>query len=206
MVRVSIGDYRVEEGETLPTVNLNDEYEIAWDRDSEKLYSVIVLDEGSVKKSSPEKSVIHLLWTNITDWEEVNVVADYLPPIAYPKPHKYSVYIFEQSCNLYPNIQSRENFNLKEFLKEETDKNCELNLVDYLSFYGVADPMFIESEDTSEEEMRDIFSEMYDVEKMGEEDYRILAASVYGISKPEKMTTSQIIEKINKILLYRGSV
>jgi len=221
MIQLSIGEYRVNDGETLPTANLNDEYEIAWDRDPEKLYTVIVLDEGSVKKASPENSSVHLFWTNIADWEEVYVVADYIPPQPEFVPHKYSVYIFQQNCHLFPNLQSRENFNLREVLNVETRRGCDLELIDYLKFYGVADPLdILDSEESSEgdvqvkindkiedeeaEKVEDVFGEWYNTEEWNEEDYRILAASVYGISNPEKLTIPQIIDKINKILLYRG--
>jgi len=194
MYHISIGDYKVNNGETLPTKGLGEDYEILWNTEYGRLYTVILLDEGLVGADTGGKSYIHLLLTNVENGRS-NVVANYVPLSEDPKTRAYSVYLLEQSCRLYPNLYDRRNFDLENMLILEERRGCPLYLVDKVTFYGVSDPYA----------KPDIFAERYDTTRFNEEDYRILGESVYGIPNARELSTPEIVEKINKILLYRGT-
>lgn len=194
MYHISIGDYKVNSGETLPTKDLSDDYEILWNTERGRLYTVVLLDEGFANADRGGGSYVHLLLTNVENGRS-NVVANYVPLLEDLKPHVYSAYLLEQSCRLYPDLSDRRNFDLKGMLTREAQRGCPLYLVDKVTFYGVSDPYA----------KPDIFAERYDTAKFNEEDYQILGESVYGIPNARELTSPEIVEKINKILLYRGT-
>lgn len=192
MYHISIGDYKVNNGETLPTKGLGEDYEILWNTEYGRLYTVILLDEGFANADTRGGSYIHLLLTNVENGKS-NVVANYVPLSEDPKTRVYSVYLLEQSCRFYPDLYDRRNFDLENMLILEKRRGCPFYLVDKVTFYGVSDP-YMEP---------DIFAERYDTTRFNEEDYRILGESVYGIPNARELSTPEIVEKINKILLYR---
>jgi len=73
MYHVSIGQYRINENETLPTMGLNESYEILFDSDKNELHSLLIVDEGSIgihkQKKKEDTPYIHLFLTNIRDGE-----------------------------------------------------------------------------------------------------------------------------------------
>jgi len=198
MYHISIGEYKVNDGETLPTKNLGKDYDILWDTEYGRLYTLILIDEGFEDEAiSKSNSYVNLFLANVDDIGST-VIEDYKPLSEDPKTRVYSLYLFEQSCefdsDLYHNYYDRTNFNLEEMLDFEQQKGCPLYLIDKVTFYGVSDPYA---------KPPNIFNEIYDTTKFNDEDYRILSESVYGISNTQEMSIPEIVEKINKILLYK---
>lgn len=198
---VELGNYRVLDGEYLPTKDLSDNYQISWDSFGMQAYTVIMLDIDAPYPNDPTNApYIHLMQVNVRNGKGDTVV-DYTPPAPPPDsdPHRYEIYLFKQSCQFNSEIVSRSNFNLLELLVSEDSIGQPMQLVGKLTFYG--DPNLGQDKVSESPTTKDLFSERYDANKLTEEDYRILG-DVYGIEDAYSLSPQTLKVKINKILSH----
>jgi len=198
---VELGNYRVLDGEYLPTKDLPDNYQIFWDSFGMQAYTVIMVDMDAPYPDNPTNApYLHLMQVNIRNGKGDTVV-DYTPPSPPPDSaaHRYEIYLFKQSYPFYPKITSRANFDLRGLLAYQSSVGCPMQLVDTLTFYG--DPKLRQDEVSKSPATKDLFSERYDVDKLSEEDYRILG-DVYGVEDAYSLSPQTLKAKINKILSH----
>lgn len=241
MYHVSLGQYKINNNEILPTQNLDEGIHVLFDYEENKLYSLLLVDEGSLddldtvdtldigdtfSREMDNSPYIHLFITNISNgevyipdmyssYQEFHIVENYEKPLKYNSPHLFSLYLYIQDCDRsYPLIQKRENFDLEELIQREENKGCLLSQVDKISFYAVADISSIDEYENepqevyvdSEEDMNDHiqenkrnFEDMYpNTNEWNEEDYEIIAKSVFGILNTEDLSKEEIKNKIIK--------
>lgn len=202
MYQVEVGNYRVLDGEYLPTKDLSDNYQIFWDSFGMQAYTVIMMDIDAPYPDNPVNApYLHLMQVNVRNGKGDTVVK-YMSPAPPPDsaPHRYEIYLFKQSCLFYPKITSRANFDLRGLLAYESSVGCPMQLVDKLTFYG--DPNLEQDKVSKSPTTKDLFSEHYDVGKLSEEDYRILG-DLWGIEDAYTLSPQTIKAKINKILSHK---
>jgi len=177
MYHISLGQYKINNDEILPTQNLDGGFDLLFDYEENTLYSLLLIDEGSLEyldsldKSQKEIDItpyIHLFITNISNgevyipdnyssYQDFHIVEHYEKPSKYKSPHLFYLYLYKQDCDRsYPLIQRRENFDLEKLIQREKSKGCFLSLVNKISFYAVADPSSIDSDKNKTEDFYNI--------------------------------------------------
>lgn len=202
MYHVEIGNYRVLDGEHLPTKDLTDNYQILWDSSGTQAYTVIMMDVDAPYPDKPANApYLHLMLVNVRNGKG-NTLFDYISPSPPPdsEAHRYEIYLFRQSCLFYPKIKDRANFDLRELLTYESSVGCPMHLVDKLTFYG--DPN-VDDVLSNSPDAKNFFSEYYEANNLSDEDYRILG-DLYGVEDAFSLSPSTIKAKINKILSYKN--
>jgi len=202
---VEIGNYQVQEGELLPTKNINDTYVFEWETSLDNLYSILMIDLDAPYPQNPVNSpFLHFLMVNIAKVDERSkegdIVFEYLPPSPPPdsEPHQYEIYVFKQACRIHDvYVDGRLRFNI------DTWTDCPLNMVEKFSFFGIEDTETFEELET--EESKDLPENVLDdyYGNLSDDDLLILA-DVYGIENTESI--EEIKFKINQILSYKKEV
>lgn len=216
---VEIGPYKVERGEILPTKDLINDFRYKFYPLTTlpmRYYTIIMVDLDAPYPENPINSpYLHYLSVN-NNFSQERVIVDYIPP-SPPKdsePHRYVVFIFRQVKPMpIPTIETRVNFDVEDFLQYEFENGRPLTLIDRVEFIGdprigmeyagkqIDDLINKKSFSSKSPEDPDFFSEVYDIDKLSEEDMQVLA-DIYNIPDAYELSKSQIKAKINKILSY----
>lgn len=205
-MEVIIGHYRVNNGETLLTETLENNFNHAFIPTNTVIapyYTVIFVDlDAPYPDDNYMSPYLHYMVVNYDPHNKTgNVTVTYKPP-SPPQDsdaHKYVVYMFRQQKRMpKPSIETRENFDVGDFLEYERSEGRPL-VGEYMTFYGI--DHLPSTEMSRSPSSKDLFSEMYDVEKLSEEDIQDIAA-VYSIPNAYTLTKGEIISKINKILSF----
>jgi len=206
---VEIGPYKVEKGEILPTKDLKDDYRYTFSPLTTlpmRYYTIIMVDLDAPYPEYPINSpYLHYMSVN-NNFSLENVVVDYMPPSPPldSEPHRYVVFIFQQIKPMpIPTIETRMKFDVNDFIDYEFKNGRPLNLIDEIDFVG--DPRigmeYAGKELNNSPKKPDLFSKMYDVNKLSEEDMQVLA-DIYNIPNAYNLSKGEVKEKINKILSY----
>ena len=202
---VEIGPYGVFNGETLPTKDLggNDHYRVVstaakvWNK-----HTVIMVDlDAPYPENAYKAPYLHLLTINGYDGGKETVVR-YIPPSppVDSKPHRYKIYLFQQTHDIpSPTIDTREQFDVHDFMQYEARQGRSLILEDTCTFYGDARLGDLSASPTT----KNVFSEYYESDKLSEEDLQVLA-DIYGIPDAFTLSSPEIKAKINKILSHKN--
>ena len=201
---VEIGPYGVFNGETLPTKDLgnNDHYRVVstatklWNK-----HTVIMVDlDAPYPENSYKSPYLHLLTINEYNGDKETIVR-YIPPSppVDSKPHRYKIYLFQQTRRIPPpTIDTREQFDVYDFMQYEARQGRPLILEDTRIFYGDANVGGMSASPAT----KNLFSEYYDANNLSEEDLRVLA-DIYGIPDAFSLSSPEIKAKINKILSHK---
>lgn len=140
---VEIGPYRVKKGETLPTIDLinNDHFMIMPTASVyAPYYTTIMVDLDAPYPTDPYMApLLHYLSVNSKSGDGGMVVVPYLPPSPPPdsEPHRYEIYLFQHNHPIpLPIIETRERFDVNDFMKYEMSQGRFLLLEERLMFYG----------------------------------------------------------------------